>query len=339
MRFFLPLCVLSVAALAGEYPSLNSAINGLDDSQVQKALDTLKGNFLSAEAIDDASQQRALLEGLAMRLGPGMSLVSPEAVSKPSVPLPFLAEVLDGQAGYMRPGVLDAATLTQVDAALKNFTDNGVPAVILDLRAVPAGGEYEMAAEFARRFTPKGKILFTIQKPNAKQERILTSDKDPAFSGILIILTDSNDGGAVEALAATLRLNAKAMIVGSKTTGAAVEYTEFPLGGGRSMRIAVSRVSVPETGSIFPDGVKPDIQIEQPADVQARIFEMTKEKGVSRFVFDTERPRLNEAALVAGTNPEISSDDDKEEKAVLRDIVLQRAMDLVTAIRFYKKAK
>ena len=291
MRFFLPLCVLSVAALAGEHPSLSSTVNGLDDSQVQKAIDTIKGNFLSAEALDDASQQRALLEGLAMRLGPGISLVAPEAASKPATPLPFLAEILDGQAGYMRPGVLDAATLTQVDAALKNFTDNGVPAVILDLRAVPAGGEYEMAAEFARRFTAKGKILFTIQKPNAKQGRILTSDKDPAFNGILIILTDSNDGGAVEALAAALRLNAKAMIVGAKTTGAAVEYAEFPLGGGRSMRIAVSRVSVPESGSIFPDGVKPDIQIEQPADVQARIFEMTKEKGVSRFVFDTDRPR------------------------------------------------
>ena len=73
--------------------------------------------------------------------------------------------------------------------------------------------------------------------------------------------------------------------------------------------------------------------------IKAAELSWSKEKGVSRFVFDTERPRLNEAALVAGTNPEISSDDDKEEKAVLRDIVLQRAMDLVTAIRFYKKAK
>jgi hypothetical protein len=47
---------------------------------------------------------------------------------------------------------------------------------------------------------------------------------------------------------------------------------------------------------------------------------------------------MNEAALVANTNPEISStaesDDDSEP---LRDTVLQRAVDLVTAISFYKK--
>jgi hypothetical protein len=84
--------------------------------------------------------------------------------------------------------------------------------------------------------------------------------------------------------------------------------------------------------------VKPDIEISLPAETQKKIFDLTKEKGVSQFVFDIERPRMNEAALVANTNPEINAtpetDDDTES---LRDTVLQRAVDLVTAISFYKK--
>jgi hypothetical protein len=47
---------------------------------------------------------------------------------------------------------------------------------------------------------------------------------------------------------------------------------------------------------------------------------------------------MNEAALVAGTNPEIESARDRSRPS-LRDTVLQRAMDLVTAINFYKRQK
>jgi hypothetical protein len=45
---------------------------------------------------------------------------------------------------------------------------------------------------------------------------------------------------------------------------------------------------------------------------------------------------MNEAALIANTNPEIESTKSHEEPP-LHDTVLQRAMDLVTAITFYKK--
>jgi hypothetical protein len=49
---------------------------------------------------------------------------------------------------------------------------------------------------------------------------------------------------------------------------------------------------------------------------------------------------MNEAALVANTNPEIAATEESaDEEAPPRDTVLQRAMDIVTAITFYKKAK
>jgi hypothetical protein len=346
---FLPLVLLAclaTAALADDAPAakpaptptptLREAVDSLDESQIQKAIDALNANYLSPEALDDVSRQRALLEGLLLRLGAGADLNS---AGKPSAQsIPFLAEILDGRIGYIRLGTMDAAALKQTDSALGNFGDKSIPAVILDLRGIPGGSEFDTAADFARRFCPKGKILFTIEKPNAKQERILTADRDAVFQGILVLLTDADTSGAAEALAATLRANSNGMIVGAKTAGGAVESSEFPIGGGKTIRLAVSRVSLPGTGPLFPAGVKPDIEISLPAETQNKIFELTKEKGVSQFVFDTERPRLNEAALVANTNPEISSsaapDDDTEP---LRDTVLQRAVDLVTAISFYKK--
>ncbi len=327
---------LAAASLCQAGEALSS-VDSLDDAQVQKALEAVRANFLSSEQIDQASQ-RALLLGLIESFGPGVSVVEvtkePPAAKKS---FPFLAEILDGRAGYIRPGSLDAAALTQMDSALGNFREKSIGAVVLDLRGMPAGSAFEGCAEFAKRFCPKGAILFTIQKPNAKQERIVTNDRVPEFEGVLVVLVDSDTEGAGEVLAATLRDNAKAMVVGDQTAGGAAEFAEFPIGGGRSVRVAVSQVLAPKGGGLFPNGVKPDIAVRLDRETRDAIFEKAREEGVSRFALDVEPPRLNEAALVANTNPEIGGDRPEKSQPALRDPVLQRALDLVTAIGFFKK--
>lgn len=315
-------------------PAFGEWVDGLDNAQVQKALEVIEIHFQGVEGLDAAAKQRALLEGFGARFAPGIGVGS--GTTATGAGTPFLAEILDGQAGYIRPGTLDEKALGQTDAALENFTGKDVPAVILDLRGMAGGGDMESAAEFARRFSPKGKILFTIQNPSAKQERILTSDKDPLFSGILLVLVDSATSGAAEVLAATLREHAEAMLVGAATSGEGVEFGEFPLGGDKVLRVAVSRVVMPGGGALFPEGIRPDVPVEFEPGLRDGVFQQSQTGGVSRFVFDVERPRMNEAALVAGTNPEISAGK-TDEGDVLRDPVLQRAVDLVTAIRFFKK--
>lgn len=340
MKSFLTTSIFLLAILAsqaGDMPpaSLRETVNSLEPSQVQKAVEALQTNFLSPSALDDAARQKALLEGLIRRLSPGAAIISSADAQAPADPVPFLAEILDDRAGYIRLGKLDAAILSQLDVALGNFSEKKLPAVILDLRGISGGSEFESAAEIARRFCPKGKILFSIQKPSAKQERILTSNLGPSYEGILVVLTDPCTSGSAEALAATLRLNAGAMIVGSDTAGQAVEFSDVPLGGGKILRVAISQVVLPENVTIFPGGVKPDIAISLPEGVLEEIHAASRDKGVSQFVFDSERPRMSEAALVANTNPEIESNKERA-AAPLRDSVLQRAMDLVTAINFYK---
>jgi carboxyl-terminal processing protease len=272
-----------------------------------------------------------------LQLGPGVSIVETDAKPEKTQGFPFLAETLDDRAGYIRPGRLDAAALAQMDLALKNFGDKPVGAVILDLRGIPAEPGFDGVADFAKRFCPKGAVLFTVQKPNAKQERIVTNDAAPVFDGVLVLLVDQDTRGAAEILAATLRDNAKAMLVGSQTAGAAVEFEEFPVGAGRSVRVAVGQALVPKSGALFPKGVAPDIAVRLDSETRDKIFDQASKEGAGRFAFDVEPPRMNEAALVANTNPEITEDSREKASPALRDTVLQRAVDLVTAIAFYKK--
>jgi C-terminal processing protease CtpA/Prc len=322
---------------------MRELINGLSDEDLIKALDTLKRDFLDPSKADERAQQRATLEGIVRRLAPGAEISSAAHQAKPAEPAPFLAEILDSHISYLRVGALTKDNLAQLDAALTGYADRKIDAVVLDLRGVPESSDFETAADFARRFSPKGKLLFSIQKPSAKQERIFTSNQDPIFQGVLIVLTDSDNAGAAEAIAATLRLNAEAMIIGADTTGEAVEFTDVPLGGKAVMRVAVAQVVLPEIGPIYPKGVKPDVVVSLPREVRTQIFNESKEKGVSQFVFETERRRMNEASLVANTNPEIDSAQaaqrDRGRTNQVRDTVLQRAVDLITAINFYQSKK
>jgi Peptidase family S41 len=323
--------------------TLRELIDEMKDEDVEKALRTFTEGFFDPAKVDEKELRRATLEGIVDRLAPGAAIVGTSAKSAPAAATPFLAEILDTHIAYVRPGALTKDTLAQFDAALAGFPQGQIDAVVLDLRGLSEGSDFEAAAEFARRFCPKGKLLFSIQKPSAKQERIFTSNQDPTFEGVLVVLTDSDSAGSAEALAGTLRLNAGAMIIGSETSGQAVEFAEAPINGNTMLRVAIAQVILPNSGPMFPNGVKPDVSIWLARDVRDQIFRESKETGVSQFVYDPERRRMNEASLVANLNPEIetvqAAQRDRGKVPPIRDTVLQRAVDLVTAINFYKTKK
>lgn len=322
-------------------PTTRALLDGLSPGDVGDALNLLKSNYLDPAALRDQELNRATLQGLIERLAPGVVLL--EKPSGNEETSPFRAEVIDGRIGYLRLGSLVKGNIGEMDAALQSFKEKALKSVVLDLRATPQGSDFDAAAEVIKRFCPKGKLLFTVKKVSAKQERIVTSNQDPIFQGLLIVLTGKNTAGAAEVIAAALRIHAKAMIVGQNTTGAAIEYSDLPLHGGVILRVAVAEVVLPGNAAIFPKGVKPDITVEVPENVEREVMRQSLEKGVSQFVFETERARMNEAALVSGSNPEIEALEASQRlkvgerpKPPLRDVVLQRAMDLVTSIGIFE---
>ena len=214
-------------------------------------------------------------------------------------------------------------------------------ALVLDLRASPPTNDFATAAEFAKRFCAKGKILFSLRKPAAKEERTFTSDQGRSYEGLLMVLTDGSTAGPAEALAGVLRLYDKAMIIGEPTAGRAVEYSDLHLPSGKVLRVAVSEAVLPQMEPLYPSGIKPDLVVEMPEAEKRQIFQQSLSKGMSRYVFETERPHFNEAALLAGRNPEIDvAEAIREGRAptqeTKRDPVLQQAIDLVTSVEVFK---
>jgi Peptidase family S41 len=322
--------------------STPALIDSLAPADLRQVLPLLRKTFINPAALSDTDVDRATLQGLMLRLGQGVALFPNRAAAQLQEGSPLYNEVLAGHIGYLRLGSLTPSNLKAMDAALKEFSEKKVDALVIDLRASPPTNDFATAAEFAKRFCPKGKILFTLRKPAAKEEHVFSSDRDPSYQGMLMVLTDKSTAGPAEALAGLLRLYDKAMIIGEPTAGRAVEYSDLSLPSGKILRVAVSEAVLPQTQPLYPSGVKPDLLVEMPEAEKQAIFQESQSKGMSRYVFETARPHFNEAALLAGQNPEIDEAEAAQQgrapaRETLHDRVLQRAVDVVTSLGIYEK--
>jgi len=334
---------LASPSLSGS-PTTEDLVDSLGPPDLQAVITLLKGNFTNPDAITDTELNRATVEGLIMRLPRGVMLLPARENAPPETPTVFYSEIIGGHVGYVRVGSLNAANLQALDKSVANFAAKNVNALIVDLRASLATTDLPLGAEFAKRFCPKGKTLFTLRKPAGHQDRVFGSDREPAFRGLVMVLTDGDTAGAAEAIAAGLRFYNKALLIGQVTAGRAAEYSDLSLPSGKILRVAVAEIVSPDGRPLFPEGVKPDLPVEMSMADKRQIFQLSGEKGMGPFVYEGARPHLNEAALLAGTNPEVEAAEAAQqrrgrapEKPPAHDPVLQRALDVVTSLEVYQK--
>ena len=324
-------------------PSMEELVNSLGPADLQAFITLLKSNFSDPDAISDTELSRATVEGLLARLPRGITIFGKEAVPATTAAA-FYSELIGGRTGYVRLGSLNDANLQALDRALNGFATKKNNDLIVDLRASSATNDLSLAADFAKRFCPKGKPIFTLRKPGGRQDRLFSSDREPIFRGLLMVLTDGDTSGAAEAIAAALRFHNKALIIGQPTAGRAAEYSDLPLPGSKILRLAVAEMISPDGRSLFPEGVTPDLPVEISLAEKRQIFQSSAEKGMGPFIYDVGRPHMSEAALLAGTNPELEAAEAAQqrrgrtpEKPPPHDPVLQRALDVVTSLEVYQK--
>ncbi len=332
------------AASAAPAAAASPAAQPLDDlsaADLQRALDFIRKNYVASASLDGAAIDRATLAGLADRLGRGVILASKNPAGETAAP--FFKEIIGNHIGYLRPGGLRKSELGELDDVLKDFAVKKVDALILDLRAAGSSSDFASAAEFTKRFVPRGEELFILRGSKPEETRTFTSDRSPGYIGFLCVLVDSDTVGAAEALASVLRARAKAILIGEATAGAAVGYSELPLPDGLILRVAVTEAVLPAQSGTFPRALAPDIAVSLPPEVKREIFTQSLTKGMAPFIFEEDRPHLNEAALLAGTNPEIEALQERQQRRARgerpppHDAVTQRAVDVITSIGVYAK--
>jgi C-terminal processing protease CtpA/Prc len=322
-------------------PPLRDLVNRLSQRDLQEVIGQLRSNYVDPKALTTQEINQAAVEGLLSRLGPGASLQPRADAEKATAEAPFKSEIILEKYGYLRLGTLNKETISKLDSSLTDLNAKSVAGLIIDLRTTPLSSDYDLASEVLNRLIPKGAVLFKLLQPKTNQERAFTSSADPAYRGPLAVLVDEDTAGAAEAIAGVLKAKDKALIFGQKTSGKAVEYQKYLVGNDLVLTVAVSELVIPDGPAIFPDGLPPDIAVVFSKDEQDKVLLATAQQAIEPYVVDEERPRTNEAALVAGLTPELDAAQTLAKNASQptkpKDFVLQRAVDFLTTVGVYRR--
>ncbi|MGK0186905.1 MAG: hypothetical protein ACI9R3_002690 [Verrucomicrobiales bacterium] len=310
-------------------------IDTLNQASLQSAFQLLRQRYLEKESLTLDRLNRIALEGVLAQLGTGAELVPEKSHAESGSQLRMVSELISEDIAYVRPVTLSGGELKNFDSVLVGFQKSPARALILDLRCPGGTDQFRNAAEYCSRFVDSGAELFQILRPEGTgNPQMYKARKGQRWNKRLVVLVDGDTCPAGEILAASLRHQLGCLLVGSTTPGRTAEYEEVPIGKGGLLRYAVAEVIVVADQKLFGEGVVPDIRKELDLDEKRTMFLRAQSQGVHSFVTDVERARLNEAALVAGSNPELAARMEKNEGASepeFRDEIIQAAVDVLTA--------
>ncbi len=324
--------------------NLEEIIDGLPQNSLQEAFRLLRTDYIQADQLNYLELNRSALQGLLGRLEFGATLLSGAGRAAANSPFNFHAQALTRHAAYVRPGKFVSDDIDALDAALEKYNaDEELDTLIIDLRSPQHQADFNIAARFLSRFLGSGDLLFKIKRPGENRPTLfLAESAGQRWEKDVLILIDRETGNVGEIIAAVLRRENDALVIGEPTLGLTVEYRDVPLGEDRFLRYAVAEVLLADDTSLFKKGVNPDLPGVTTAKKKHEIFAATDEHDLKTFLVDEERPRVNEAALVAGTNPELDyflakskGEATPYDQPPLQDRALQQALDLLATKRFF----
>jgi carboxyl-terminal processing protease len=150
----------------------------------------------------------------------------------------------------------------QIKQALTEMQQQGVVAVILDLRNNP-GGLLNEAVNTTSQFLASGDAM--LEKDAQGQTRHLAVRPGGVATAMpLVVLINHGSASASEIVAGALQDAGRARLVGETTFGTGTVLSEFPLSDGSAMMLAIQEWLTPNGRVIWHKGIAPDDTVSLP---------------------------------------------------------------------------
>lgn len=230
------------------------------------------------------------------------------------------AYLIEGKIGYIRLVEFQARCARELEAALKKLESEGMDSLILDLRNNP-GGLLESAIDVSEKFIPKDETIVSIKSRNPAQNAVYKSKgilTHPSWP--IVVLVNEGSASATEIVAGAIQDNKRGVLLGTKTFGKASVQTVIPLKDNSALRVTTAHYFTPSGKSINNHGIIPDVVVE--------FEELKDKKRPSSDIFEKI-----DNGKEAKKGPVVS----KPKEVVERDNQLERAVDLIKAIKVYKR--
>ena len=212
-------------------------------------------------------------------------------------------QMLENQIGYIRINSFTGRTGGEFKDAVTELKDDGLEALILDLRN-NAGGLLEQANYVADAFISEGLIVST------KGRRHSFNQKYPAHHDLLcspdiplVVMVNGYSASGSEIVAGAIKDTKRGVLVGTKTFGKGVVQQRFPLDrGGGAVSLTISEYFTPSGASIDEKGIVPHVVVER-EKLEAEEAAIREEMLTGRYVNNFVEKWIEEEEKRTGETP------------------------------------
>lgn len=181
-------------------------------------------------------------------------------VTRKNLVLPTVSQkMLENQTGYIQVTEFTEHTAEQFEEALSELEQEGMTALIVDLRSNP-GGMLTAVCDMLDDILPKGLLVYTEDK-NGKRVDYSSSD-DKSLDVPLAVLVNGSSASASEIFAGAIQDRQAGTIIGTTTYGKGVVQSILSLKDGSAFKLTTNRYFTPNGTCIQGIGITPDVEIE-----------------------------------------------------------------------------
>jgi len=212
------------------------------------------------------------------------------------------SRMLEDNIGYVRLTEFTQRSAQDFDAALKALKSKGMTSLVVDLRNNP-GGLLNVAVDTCRLFIGSSKlIVYTEGRRQPRQE--FRADPHAPYEDLpMVILVNHGSASGSEIFSGCLQDYHRAVLMGSETFGKGSVQSVIPLADGSGLRLTTAKYYTPSGRTFHRDektgkgGVTPDIVIDVPREVEAKLQAQEEEIFGSKSKSDKDKDHVRDEAL------------------------------------------
>jgi carboxyl-terminal processing protease len=160
------------------------------------------------------------------------------------------AYLIEPEIGYARLDLFSETSTDELRSAVARLKEQGMRAMILDLRANP-GGLLDQGVSVSDLFMAPGQAIVETRARNPRDNVTFRASRPEEFAGMpIVVLVDQFSASASEIVAGALQDHDRALVVGAPTFGKGSVQTLFALSGGNYLKMTTGKWYTPSGRSI-----------------------------------------------------------------------------------------
>lgn len=193
---------------------------------------------------------------------PTSSVPAPMTLTRSVTEYPALHvdEYEDSSILYLKPFDLQKERVDQVLGKVGEAQKTGKQKILLDLRDV-ADGDMDSAVRLASAFLKPGSTIATLEGQKFPQQIWKADGKNFVAAAPMIALVNHGTAGPAEIVAAALKDNDRAQLVGDRTFGSGSVQKQIPLPDGAVLFLSVAKYRAPDGKIIQKEAVTPNVVV------------------------------------------------------------------------------